>query len=122
MNLVNDTIQGNTATGTGGNPGNGGNGGGIYMDGAHIVIKMCGTHVDGNQGNAYGGGFFYVDDATAGTAVIDQSTFDGNSTAFAGGLLSPGSNRHPDQLERDQQPGKGDRRGRSLCDERIFQC
>jgi hypothetical protein len=91
VDLVNDTIQGNKATGTGGNPGNGGNGGGVYMDGAHIVIKMCGTHVDGNQGNAYGGGFFFVDDAVAGTAAIDQSSFDGNSTAFAGGLYLQGA-------------------------------
>ncbi len=91
VNLVNDTIKGNQATGTGGNPGNGGNGGGVYMDGAHITIKMCGTHVDGNQGNAYGGGLFFVDDATAGTAAIDQSTFDGNATAFAGGLYLQGA-------------------------------
>ena len=88
VDLVNDTIQGNKATGTGGNPGNGGNGGGVYMDGAHIVIKMCGTHVDGNQGKAYGGGFFFVDDATAGTAAIDQSSFDGNSTALLGDSIS----------------------------------
>ena len=91
VDLVNDTIQGNKATGTGGNPGNGGNGGGVYMDGAHISIKMCGTHVDGNQGNAYGGGLFFVDDALAGTAAIDQSSFDGNSTAFAGGLYLQGA-------------------------------
>src|SRR5271156_666428 len=68
VDLVNDTIQENKATGTGGNPGNGGNGGGVYMDGAHIVITMCGTHIDSNQGNAYGGGLFFVDDALAGTA------------------------------------------------------
>jgi hypothetical protein len=91
VDLVNDTIKGNQATGTGGNPGNGGNGGGVYMDGAHITIKMCGTHVDSNQGNAYGGGLFFVDDATAGTAAIDQSTFDGNATAFAGGLYLQGA-------------------------------
>jgi hypothetical protein len=91
VDLINDTIQGNQATGTGGNPGNGGNGGGVYMDGAHIVITMCGTHIDGNQGNAYGGGLFFVDDAVAGTAAIDQSTFDGNSTAFAGGLYLQGA-------------------------------
>jgi hypothetical protein len=91
VDLVNDTIQGNKATGTGGNPGDGGNGGGVYMDGAHIVITMCGTHIDANQGNAYGGGLFYVDDAVAGTAAIDQSSFDGNSTAFAGGLYLQGA-------------------------------
>ena len=91
VDLVNDTIQGNNATGTGGNPGNGGNGGGVYMDGAHIVITMCGTHIDSNQGNAYGGGLFFVDDALAGTAAIDQSSFDGNSTAFAGGLYLQGA-------------------------------
>ena len=91
VDLVNDTIQGNKATGTGGNPGNGGNGGGVYMDGAHIVIRMCGTHIDNNQGNAYGGGFFFVDDALAGTAAIDQSSFNGNSTAFAGGLYLQGA-------------------------------
>jgi hypothetical protein len=91
VDLVNDTIQGNKATGTGGNPGDGGNGGGVYMDGAHIVIKMCGTHIDSNQGNAYGGGLFFVDDALAGTAAIDQSFFDGNSTAFAGGLYLQGA-------------------------------
>ena len=91
IDLVNDTITGNQATGTGGNPGDGGNGGGVYMDGAHITIKMCGTHVDTNKGNAYGGGFFFVDDSTAGTAAIDQSTFNGNSTAFAGGLYLQGA-------------------------------
>ncbi len=91
VDLVNDTIQGNQATGTGGNPGDGGNGGGVYMDGAHIVIKMCGTHIDNNQGNAYGGGLFFVDDALAGTAAIDQSSFDGNATAFAGGLYLQGA-------------------------------
>jgi fibronectin type 3 domain-containing protein len=91
INLVNDTITGNQATGSGGNPGNGGNGGGVYMDGAHITIKMCGTHVDTNKGNAYGGGFFFVDDATAGTAAIDQSSFNGNSAAFAGGLYLQGA-------------------------------
>jgi hypothetical protein len=91
VDLVNDTIQGNKATGTGGNPGNGGNGGGVYMDGAHIVITMCGTHIDSNQGNAYGGGLFFVDDAVAGTAAIDQSSFDLNSTAFAGGLYLQGA-------------------------------
>ena len=91
VDLVNDTIQENKATGTGGNPGNGGNGGGVYMDGAHIVITMCGTHIDSNQGNAYGGGLFFVDDAVAGTAAIDQSSFDGNSTAFAGGLYLQGA-------------------------------
>jgi hypothetical protein len=91
VNLVNDTIQGNQATGTGGNPGDGGNGGGVYMDGAHIVITMCGTHIDSNQGNAYGGGLFFVDDALAGTAAIDQSSFNGNSTAFAGGLYLQGA-------------------------------
>jgi len=91
VDLVNDTIQGNQATGTGGNPGNGGNGGGVYMDGAHIVITMCGTHIDSNQGNAYGGGLFFVDDALAGTAAIDQSSFNGNSTAFAGGLYLQGA-------------------------------
>ena len=91
VDLVNDTIQGNQATGTGGNPGNGGNGGGVYMDGANISIKMCGTHVDSNQSNAYGGGFFFVDDALAGTAAIDRSSFDGNSAAFAGGLYLQGA-------------------------------
>ena len=91
VDLVNDTIQGNQATGTGGNPGNGGNGGGVYMDGANISIKMCGTHVDSNQANAYGGGSFFVDDATAGKAAIDQSSFNGNSAAFAGGLYLQGA-------------------------------
>jgi fibronectin type 3 domain-containing protein len=91
IDLVNDTITGNQATGSGGNPGNGGNGGGAYMDGAHITIKMCGTHVDTNKGNAYGGGFFFVVDATAGTAAIDQSSFNGNSAAFAGGLYLQGA-------------------------------
>jgi hypothetical protein len=91
VDLVNDEIQENKATGTGGNPGNGGNGGGVYMDGAHIVITMCGTHIDSNQGNAYGGGLFFVDDSVAGTAAIDQSSFDGNSTAFAGGLYLQGA-------------------------------
>jgi hypothetical protein len=92
VDLVNDTIRGNRATGTGGNPGNGGNGGRVYMDGAHNRITMCGTHIDSNQGNAYGGGLIFIDDATAGTAAIDQSSFDGNSTAFGGGLYLQGAN------------------------------
>jgi hypothetical protein len=90
-NLVNDTIEGNQATGAGGSSSQGGTGGGVYMDGANITLKMCGTHVDNNQGNAYGGGLFFVDDATAGTVAIDQSTFDGNATAFAGGLYLQGA-------------------------------
>ena len=61
------------------------------MDGANITIKMCGTHVDTNQGNATEGVSSFVDDATAGTAAIDRSSSNGNSTAFAGGLYLQGA-------------------------------
>ncbi len=89
---VNDTMQGNQATGTGGNPGNGGNGGGIYIDGVHVGVQMCGTHTDRNHANAYGGGFFFVEDASGGKTAIDRSTFNGNAGAFAGGMYLQSAN------------------------------
>lgn len=89
--LVNSTVKGNQATGHGGNPGNGGNGGGIYIDGNNLTVNICETHVDNNQGNAYGGGLFLVVDNLNGNTTIDQSSFDGNQTAFAGGVYLQGT-------------------------------
>jgi hypothetical protein len=58
LELVNSTVSGNSATGSGGNPGNGGNGGGIYMDGVDQSFTICGSVISGNTANALGGGLF----------------------------------------------------------------
>jgi hypothetical protein len=95
LTLVNSTVTGNSATGTGGNPGNGGNGGGIYIDGVGQTVILCGSTVSANSGNAYGGGIFRVSNDGTGSMSIDRCTFDGNaipdrSPSMAGGLYLQG--------------------------------
>ena len=93
--LVNSTVKGNKATGTGGNPGNGGNGGGIYIDGNQPTVSLCGDNVNNNQANRFGGGLIRVTYQN-GATLIDQSTFQGNSISapggFAAGLYLQGTN------------------------------
>jgi hypothetical protein len=95
LTLVNSTVTGNSATGTGGNPGNGGNGGGIYMDGVGQTLVICGTTIAGNTGNAFGGGLFRVSNDGTGSTSIDRCTVDGNGIpdhdpSMAGGLYLQG--------------------------------
>ncbi|MBV8886888.1 MAG: hypothetical protein JO235_23240 [Chroococcidiopsidaceae cyanobacterium CP_BM_RX_35] len=93
--LVNSTVNGNKATGTGGNPGNGGNGGGIYIDGNQPTVSLCGDQVNNNQANKFGGGLIRVTYQGSPT-TIDQSTFNGNSITtpggFAAGIYNQGGN------------------------------
>ncbi|MBV9387064.1 MAG: hypothetical protein JOZ78_11620 [Chroococcidiopsidaceae cyanobacterium CP_BM_ER_R8_30] len=93
--LVNSTVNGNKATGTGGNPGNGGNGGGIYIDGNQQNVSLCGDQVNNNQANQYGGAFIRVT-YQGNPTTIDQSTINGNSIntpgGFAAGIYNQGGN------------------------------
>ncbi len=96
LQLVNSTVAGNSATGSGGNPGNGGNGGGIYMDGVDQSFAVCGSVISGNTANALGGGIFRVSNNGVGPMTIDQTTVADNvvntadSLSQAGGLYLQG--------------------------------
>ena len=90
VTILNSVVDGNTATGNGGNPGNGGNAGGLYFDGTSLVVTMCGVKVTNNHGNAYGGGMFYVDDAGLGTVSIANTEIDSNDIPIAAGKPSHG--------------------------------
>ena len=90
VTIINSVVDGNTATGNGGNPGNGGNAGGLYFDGTSLALTMCGVHVTTNHGNAYGGGMFYVDDAGQGTVSITNTEIDNNDIPQAVGKPSHG--------------------------------
>jgi hypothetical protein len=75
--IVDSVLDGNTATGTGGNPGNGGNGGATTMDGQGKTLTLCGATFTNNTAQAHGGAIFrtsYQNEPT----TIDQSVFDGN--------------------------------------------
>ena len=96
LQLVNSTVAGNSATGSGGNPGNGGNGGGIYMDGVDQSFAICGSVISGNTANALGGGVFRVSNNGVGPMTIDRTTVADNvvnpadSLSQAGGLYLQG--------------------------------
>ena len=90
ISIVNSVIDGNSATGTGGNPGNGGNAGGIYYDGAATDLELCGVKVTNNHANAFGGGVFYVDDAGQGTVGITNSEIANNDVPVVTGSPSHG--------------------------------
>lgn len=97
LNIVNSSITGNKATGSGGNPGNGGNGGGVSVDGQGKTVSLCGVTLSGNQGKAFGGGLFRVSYQKESTN-INASTVDGNSIpdvsgqpSMAGGLYLQGT-------------------------------
>jgi hypothetical protein len=90
VTIMNSTVDGNTATGNGGNPGNGGNAGGIYHDGSGIDLELCGVKVTNNHGNAYGGGLFYVDDNGLGTVKLTNVEIANNDIPIASGKPSHG--------------------------------
>jgi hypothetical protein len=96
LQLVNSTVTGNSATGSGGNPGNGGNGGGIYMDGVDQSFAICGSVISGNTANALGGGLFRVSNNGVGPMTVDRTTIADNvvnpadSLSQAGGLYLQG--------------------------------
>ncbi len=94
ISITNSAIQGNTATGNGGNPGNGGNGGGVYVDGNDNNLGVCGSRITGNSGEAFGGGVFKVINNLKGSTVIKQSTIADNTSSgekLAGGLYLQGT-------------------------------
>ncbi|MEL7058814.1 MAG: hypothetical protein AAGN46_02190 [Acidobacteriota bacterium] len=91
LTLVNSILDGNAATGTGGNPGNGGNGGAIYSDGNDQTQSVCGSVLSNNTANARGGGYMRVSNNGVGPMVFDRSTISGNvGTLQAGGLYLQG--------------------------------
>jgi hypothetical protein len=90
VTIINSTVDGNTATGVGGNPGNGGNAGGLYFDGTMLQLTMCGVQVTNNHGHAYGGGIFYVDDAGQGTVSITNTVIQRNDIPMTSGQPSHG--------------------------------
>lgn len=71
--LVSSLVDGNQATGTGGNPGNGGNGGGMYFDGANQNVTICGSSISDNSANARGAGLFRVSNNGVGGMSIDRT-------------------------------------------------
>jgi hypothetical protein len=89
--LVNSILDGNSATGTGGNPGEGGNGGAVYSDGNSQSMSVCGSVLSNNTANARGGGFMRVSNNGVGPMSFDRSTIHGNEgTLQAGGLYLQG--------------------------------
>jgi len=91
LTLANSIIEGNAATGTGGNPGNGGNGGAISSDGNDQTMSICGSILSNNTANARGGGLMRVSNNGVGPMIIDRTTIHGNvGTLQAGGLYLQG--------------------------------
>ncbi|REK09315.1 MAG: hypothetical protein DWQ36_07135 [Acidobacteria bacterium] len=91
LELVNSVVEGNQATGTGGNPGNGGNGGGIYSDGNDQTMSLCGVVLSNNHANARGGGFMRVSNNGVGPMSFDRTEVHGNTGVLqAGGLYLQG--------------------------------
>ncbi|MEM8995566.1 MAG: choice-of-anchor Q domain-containing protein [Acidobacteriota bacterium] len=89
--LVNSILDGNEATGTGGNPGNGGNGGAIYSDGNDQTMSVCGSVLSNNVANARGGGFMRVSNNGVGPMSFDRTEVRDNVGALqAGGLYLQG--------------------------------
>ena len=95
LSIVNSLLDGNAATGSGGNPGNGGNGGGVYLDGANQTVTLCGTTISANDANARGGGLFRVSNNGVGAMTIEKSAIlsneiPDNASSQAGGLYLQG--------------------------------
>lgn len=89
--LANSILDGNSATGTGGNPGNGGNGGAVYSDGNNQSMTVCGSILSNNTANARGGGFMRVSNNGVGPMTFDRTTVHGNVGVLqAGGLYLQG--------------------------------
>jgi hypothetical protein len=95
LTIINTTLVGNAASGTGGNPGNGGCGGAIYMDGGDELASLCGVTIADNTAGAIGGGVFRVSNDDSGTFTMARSTVDRNRVTptdegNAGGLYLQG--------------------------------
>jgi hypothetical protein len=95
LTIINTTLAGNAATGTGGNPGDGGAGGAIYQDGGDEATTLCGVTIQHNTAGAIGGGVFRVSNSDDGTFAMDRSTVDDNRVTAtddgnAGGLYLQG--------------------------------
>lgn len=95
LTMIDTTVKGNAATGSGGNPGEGGNGGGIYIDGVSQAVSLDGVQIAENTANAYGGGLFRVSNDGVGAMQIDHSSVVANtipdqSPSMAGGLYLQG--------------------------------
>jgi hypothetical protein len=88
--LYNSRLEGNSATGMGGNPGDGGNGGALSVDGAGNKVDICGSSFIGNKANAYGGGMFRVGTAAEETkirrSVFKDNQIPNRDPSIAGGL------------------------------------
>ncbi len=84
LTIINSTLDGNAADGTGGNPGNGGCGGAIYMDGRDEAANLCGVTISNNRAGAIGGGVFRVSNDHTGSFAIDRSTIDSNQITATG--------------------------------------
>ncbi len=72
-----------------GEAGSGGSGGAIYIDGGgDLTHTFCGNRFSGNRAgtNALGGAIFRVSDVDPQTTIIDQCTFDANSSPGGGAL------------------------------------
>ncbi|HEY0250165.1 MAG TPA: right-handed parallel beta-helix repeat-containing protein, partial [Kofleriaceae bacterium] len=85
--------DGNTATGTGGNPGNGGAGGTLYQDGGKEKTSFCGVKITRSTAGAIGGGVFRVSNDHTGSFAMDRSIIDGSTVMAqgnAGGLYLEG--------------------------------
>jgi parallel beta-helix repeat protein len=95
LTVINSTLAGNAATGTGGNPGDGGAGGAIYMDGGDEVTTLCGVTIADNTAGAIGGGVFRVSNDHTGSFAMAKSTVNHNrvtaaDSGNAGGLYLEG--------------------------------
>lgn len=93
--IFDSLIDGNAATGSGGNPGNGGNGGGVYLDGNDQTVTLCGSAISANDANARGGGLFRVSNNGVGAMTIEKSAILANripdgANSQAGGLYLQG--------------------------------
>ncbi len=93
--IVDSLLDGNAATGSGGNPGNGGNGGGVYLDGNDQSVALCGATIAVNDANARGAGVFRVSNNGVGTMTIERSAILANESpdgadSQAGGLYLQG--------------------------------
>ena len=99
LTVINSIFEQGTALGHGANAadaacpqgvaGSGGSGGAIYSDGGgDRTHTFCGNRFSGNRAgaNALGGAIFRVPDIDPQTTLIDQCTFDGNSSPGGGAL------------------------------------
>jgi predicted outer membrane repeat protein len=101
LTLVEDVFSNNQARGSGANSinttscsvaggqvGNGGNGGAVVIDGGSDgTVTVCGCNFGHNSAGALGGGLFRAADNMTQTVNMDQTEFDANTAAQAGGAM-----------------------------------